>query len=170
MVTDTDLGFADFVLPFISVVAMIEGCLSATAEAMMTTNEFPATCDLKSGLIRRQNTLNSLTHCSGFADFALPFISVVAMIEGRPSATAEAMLTTRASPLLEKSPSPSPDKPFRNSKEFFILPADSTFGVKSLTLASHPIPANIMDSSSDVDSPIHSPMSNPEMSHFSPFK
>ena len=93
------------------------------------------------------------------------------MVESRPSATVDAMLSTNAPLRLEKSPDASPEKPSGASKEFFILPADSRFGQGSLLLASHPLPANLSDGTpSDADSPVHSPLSNPEKPHFSPFK
>ena len=104
------------------------------------------------------------------AEFALPYITVAAMVEQRPSAAAEVMLTTKAPLALEISPDASSDKPGRSSKEFFSLPADASFGAKRLLLTSHPIPASLMDGSSDADSPTHSPLSNPEKPQFSPFK
>ena len=55
---------------------------------------------------------------------------MVAMVEKRPSATADAMLTTKPPNGLEQSPGASPEKPTRKSKEFFILPADSRYGTR----------------------------------------
>ncbi|CAL5226976.1 g9862 [Coccomyxa viridis] len=103
--------------------------------------------------------------------FALPYVTVAAMVEERPSAAAEVMLTAKAPLGLESSPDTSPDKPpGRSSKEYFSLPADASFGAKRLLLTSHPIPASLIDGSSDADSPTHSPMSDPERLRFSPFK
>ncbi len=105
------------------------------------------------------------------AEFALPYVTVAAMVEERPSAAAEVMLTAKAPLGLESSPDTSPDKPpGRSSKEYFSLPADASFGAKRLLLTSHPIPASLIDGSSDADSPTHSPMSDPERLRFSPFK
>ncbi|CAL8464187.1 g3722 [Coccomyxa elongata] len=107
-------------------------------------------------------------------EFALPLVTLAALVQPKEAPALDAALgATEAA-----TPSPDPPAPRKRSPgKFFVLPAraggNGTHGspARPGVLSSHPLNINLSPGSTDIDTPISSPLSHSTTSsRFSPFK
>ncbi|CAL8464198.1 g3733 [Coccomyxa elongata] len=107
-------------------------------------------------------------------EFALPLVTLAALVQPKEAPALDAALgATEAA-----TPSPDPPAPRKRSPgKFFVLPAraggNGSDGspARPGVLSSHPLNINLSPGSTDIDTPISSPLSHSTTSsRFSPFK